>query len=379
MTKLTPYSCIRNTWYVAGMSADFPKEKLSGHVVCNRPIVMWRTRHGDVVAYDDRCAHKRFPLSKGRLMADGTLECAYHGLRYDMTGKCVMIPSHPTGPISPQAKVQPFPVIEQDGMVWIWPGDPAKSHLRKPPSLPEVGDDKWESIVVGPYDVPANYLLLIENLLDITHFYPLHDGNIGDVANSRIPVELEEGEVDGNKYAMTIRKVTNYQQPPYLIDWFHYDVVDRHHTHCMMSPAVTRVVMRNARPGKLKPRKAKTEFPGELLNNRDERGYVLVHTHTPVNDTRHIWRVIVSCPAHHKSKGAPDMSAAARVAAMFPKVADEDLWALEQQQHMFEYADEGYQEVFLKPDIAIRRTRKIFLDMLREEQQPQSPISEAAE
>jgi vanillate O-demethylase monooxygenase subunit len=66
-------------------------------------MVIWRTKDGEVVAYDDRCSHKRFPLSKGRLMPDGTLECAYHGLRYDTSGKCVMIPSHPTGPISPQA------------------------------------------------------------------------------------------------------------------------------------------------------------------------------------------------------------------------------------------------------------------------------------
>jgi hypothetical protein len=189
-------------------------------------------------------------------MPDGTLECAYHGLRYDMTGKCVMIPSHPTGPISPQAVVRPFPVIEQDGIVWVWPGDPARSETRRPPRLPEIGDEDLETVVVGPMEVPANYLLLIENLLDITHFYPLHDGNIGDVANSRIPVELEEGEVDGNRYAMTIRRTSNYTQPPYLVDWFHYDVVDRHHTHCMMSPAITRVVMRNAPPGSSIPAKS---------------------------------------------------------------------------------------------------------------------------
>jgi phenylpropionate dioxygenase-like ring-hydroxylating dioxygenase large terminal subunit len=53
--------------------------------------------------------------------------------------------------------------------------------------------------------VPANSLLLIENLLDITHFYPLHDGNIGDVENSRIPVRLEEGVRDGNPYVGTVR------------------------------------------------------------------------------------------------------------------------------------------------------------------------------
>ena len=106
MTASPHHAYVRNCWYVAGLSSEFPTETLTGQVICERPLVIWRTRHGGVVAYDDRCAHKRFPLSKGRLMPDGTLECAYHGLRYDMTGKCVMIPSHPTGPISPQAAVR---------------------------------------------------------------------------------------------------------------------------------------------------------------------------------------------------------------------------------------------------------------------------------
>jgi vanillate O-demethylase monooxygenase subunit len=68
------------------------------------------------------------------------------------------------------------------------------------------------------------------------------------------------------------------------------------------------------------------------------------------------------------------MSTAQRVASMFPPVAEEDRWALDQQQAMMKYPDEGYQEVFLKPDIAIRRARKIFLDLMREEQ----PGSKAA-
>jgi phenylpropionate dioxygenase-like ring-hydroxylating dioxygenase large terminal subunit len=364
---------IRNCWYAAGLSADLPKEKLTGHVIAKRPIVMWRTKEGKVVAYDDRCSHKRFPLSKGRLMDDGTLECAYHGLRYDTTGKCVMIPSHPTGPISPKTIVRAFPVIEQDGIVWIWPGDAAVAEKRKPPRLPEVGNDDWESIVVGPMHVPANYLLLIENLLDITHFYPLHDGNIGDLASSRIPIELEEGECDGNQYVMTIRQPSNYKQPPYLVDWFHYDVVDRHHTHCMMNPGITRVVMRNAKPGELRKRQSKREYPGTLDVDSNERGYVLVHTHTPVDEKNHVWRVIVNVPKHHMSAGDPNKSTAKRIAEMFPKIAAEDEWALEQQQKMFEYPDEGYSEVFLKPDLALRRARKIFGDLAREEMSAQVP------
>ncbi len=61
MTSISPYSYIRNCWYVVGPSAEFQKEKLTWHVIRERPVVMWLTRHGDRVAYDRRRAHKRFP------------------------------------------------------------------------------------------------------------------------------------------------------------------------------------------------------------------------------------------------------------------------------------------------------------------------------
>jgi phenylpropionate dioxygenase-like ring-hydroxylating dioxygenase large terminal subunit len=63
-SALATHVCIRNAWYVAGLSADFPKEKLTGHVIAKRPVVIWRTRDGNIVAYDDRCAHKRFPCRR---------------------------------------------------------------------------------------------------------------------------------------------------------------------------------------------------------------------------------------------------------------------------------------------------------------------------
>ena len=352
---MLPYEYVRDCWYVAGLSHEFEKNTLTGHKIAERPIVMWRNEEGKVVAFDDRCAHKRFPLSKGRLMSDGTLECAYHGLRYNDQGKCVLIPSQPEAVIPKQAKTDPFPVIEQDGIVWVWPGDKTKSDERKPPRTPEVSNKEWEAIDSGPMHIPANYLLLIENLLDISHFYPLHDGNIGDFENSQMPVQHEEGEIDGNKFIKAIREVKNYKQPPFLTDWFCYDTVDRYHSHCMMSPGLTRVVMQVAPPGE--------------LGTESDRGYVLLHTHTPVDNDNHIWRWCVNCKQDHMSGGDTNMSAAKRVASMFPSVVQEDHWALEKQQKMLQFADEGYSELFLKSDKALRRARQIFLQMIRDERQ----------
>ena len=75
------------------------------------------------------------------------------------------------------------------------------------------------------------------------------------------------------------------------------------------------------------------------------------------------------------SKGNPDVSAAKRVAEMFPEVVAQDFWALERQQEMFDFEDDGYLEVFLKPDKALRRIRQLFVQMQRKEQIELRPVS----
>ena len=57
---------VENTWYVAGRSQDFPVNEPKGLRLCNRPVLLWRTAEGKLTAFDDRCVHKRMPLSQGR-------------------------------------------------------------------------------------------------------------------------------------------------------------------------------------------------------------------------------------------------------------------------------------------------------------------------
>ena len=95
---------VKNAWYVAGLSHEFAPQRLQGQIIAEKPLVMWRTASGTVVAFDERCCHKRMPLSQGRLIDSDLLECAYHGLCYNAAGKCVRVPSHSDGRIPPQAK-----------------------------------------------------------------------------------------------------------------------------------------------------------------------------------------------------------------------------------------------------------------------------------
>jgi len=107
-----------------------------------------------------------------------------------------------------------------------------------------------------------------------------------------------------------------------------------------------------------------------------ERGYVIIHTHTPVSRGNHVWRLIINMPAGQKCKSDPSRSAVERFMETFPAVIAEDRWALEKQQQMFAYPDDGYVEVFLRPDRALRRAREILTDLERAEQIPQSAAAE---
>ena len=84
----------------------------------------------------------------------------------------------------------------------------------------------------------------------------------------------------------------------------------------------------------------------------------------------HVWRLIINMPAGQKCKSDPARSAVERFMETFPAVIAEDRWALEKQQQMFRYPDDGYVEVFLRPDRALRRARELLTELERAEQAP---------
>jgi vanillate O-demethylase monooxygenase subunit len=340
---------IRNSWYVADFSRNF-KYKLEKKIITNLPIVMWRTQDGEVVAFDGRCPHKGFPLWDSNLLENGTLQCGYHGLCFNGKGQCTDIPAQRDVPISPATQLRRYPITEQDGLVWIWPGDPAKAKNVKAPRIPEFADPGFEAVSADPpQKVRANYRLLIENILDITHLYPLHDGNIGNLSNSFIPAGLVEKEVDGNPVVMTVRSVKNYELAPYFQRWFDLGVVDREHTHTMTGPGLIRVDLRIAPPGK--------------LGTSEQRGYIVCNCNTPIDDNNIEWRWIMMTKSGMRFSPDPTMTLVQGIASEFPAVAEEDVWALEKQHEALEFnspfADgTRFREVNLRSDAGVNAARK---------------------
>jgi vanillate O-demethylase monooxygenase subunit len=150
-------------WYALEPS-DHVERRLHPVRALGRAVVLYRTEDGRAVALEDRCAHRAYPLSAGSLIGD-TVRCGLCGFVYDTDGQCVSVPTQPRVPFG--AHVTSYPVIERDGLVWVWLGEQGRARLHRVPELPWLADDGWAT-VGGTAEVEAGFLLLHENFADVT-------------------------------------------------------------------------------------------------------------------------------------------------------------------------------------------------------------------
>ncbi|HEY4072214.1 MAG TPA: aromatic ring-hydroxylating dioxygenase subunit alpha [Herbaspirillum sp.] len=165
-------SFLRNTWYVAALDTEVGREKMLARTILDEAVVMYRKENGEAVAIQDRCPHRFAPLSRGTLVGDN-VQCAYHGLQYDCTGKCVVNP-HGDGKIPQAARVKQYPFIQRYGLMWIWMGDDDKvDDTLIPAYYSHFDNPKWKTVRGHSYQ-DANYQLIADNLLDLSHDQFLH-------------------------------------------------------------------------------------------------------------------------------------------------------------------------------------------------------------
>lgn len=161
-----PYNC----WWVAGLSSEIGRELL-GRWLLDTPVLLYRGEDGQVVAMENRCPHRSAPLSLGKLKGDN-VECGYHGFTFGSDGRCVRVPS--MGSAVPAIAVRTFPVVEQPPFVWIYVGDPERLAETPSPFQLDWVDDPAFGKADGRLDVAGNYMLIKENVLDLTHFGYVH-------------------------------------------------------------------------------------------------------------------------------------------------------------------------------------------------------------
>ena len=190
---------LKNGWYCAGWS-DTLTDKPKGIRMLDQEIVIYRQTGGRVAALSGICPHRFAPLALGRVKGD-RIQCGYHGLEYDGTGACVRNP-HGKGSIPPRARLNQYPAAERSGAIWVWMGDPALADPSQIINFDFVTDRVRWAGNTGYLKIKANYQLVIDNLLDLSHGAFLHARSLGldaeelpDVTNLMGYAFKDEGDV----------------------------------------------------------------------------------------------------------------------------------------------------------------------------------------
>jgi nitrite reductase/ring-hydroxylating ferredoxin subunit len=136
-------------------------------------LVAFRASDGRIGLLDEFCAHRGVSLWFGRNEECG-LRCPYHGWKYDVTGRCVDLPSEPeASAMRTRIKLKAYPTLEQGGVIWAYLGPPA---LRpEPPAL------EWSLVpdarsFLSKRLQECNYLQAMEGGIDSSHVSFLHGG-----------------------------------------------------------------------------------------------------------------------------------------------------------------------------------------------------------
>lgn len=171
---------LQNFWYAVEHCQTLQTKPISLHLLSRR-YVLFRDSSGTAYALVDSCSHRGASFGQGWVEND-CLRCPYHGWTYNGEGRCVHIPADAPGTTIPaRAQVGALPIKEQNGFIWIFPGDPALADPQLIPPFPEFGQEGWRT-VQGEYRWAANFSRVVEAGLDTSHapfvhrpFFPNRD------------------------------------------------------------------------------------------------------------------------------------------------------------------------------------------------------------
>jgi phenylpropionate dioxygenase-like ring-hydroxylating dioxygenase large terminal subunit len=337
---------LRNTWYMAMWAAELREGELVERTILGESIVFFRSADGAISALTSRCPHRFAPLHRGKLLDGERVQCPYHGLEFDGTGRCVHNP-HGNGIIPNQMKVRSFTAIEKHTCIWIWMGD-------RSPDLSSVPDfsviDTAAPEHVTKHDcitVQAHYQLVADNLLDTSHGAYLHDGFLDTAAstNAEITIESTGNTITVNRLARSVPLVGLH-----LEYWPHSTFTVDKHSSMRWSPPCYLLLTQGA------------TLAGESSDTKV--GYYGIHLLTPETDRTTTYHFIavrlnVSTPASRDAEINAKIEKGRRFA-----FAEQDAPMIEAQQRVIDAAGGKLQPTLIAVDVGPARCKRIIEQLL---------------
>jgi phenylpropionate dioxygenase-like ring-hydroxylating dioxygenase large terminal subunit len=308
--KMVSGTYLRNAWYVAAWSDDLVDGQLLSRTIMQEPIVLYRKSDGNVLNP--------------------------HGAKN--------IPS--------RARVRSFPVTEKHKAIWIWMGERSPDHSKVPDfsvldNVPEMHTTKRDKMTIR-----ANYELIVDNLLDLSHTCYLHDGILGnsDTVESDITVEQEGEDVVVGRHAGGVTApglfAALWPSRP--------DRVDKFTSMRWMAPSTMRLLTGICMPGAVP---------------ESGTGYHAIHMLTPETDrTTHYFftavRFNVQTTDDTLNRQIQDNISTTRRFAF----EEQDAPVIEAQQEIIDSALTPVDPVILAIDVGPVRYKRILQKMIEQEQ-----------
>ena len=166
-------SLLRQYWLPVMLGAELPDPGGDPQRVrlLGEDLIIFRDTYGRVGLVEEHCAHRGASLFFGRNEAGG-LRCVYHGWQYDVSGRCMDMPSEPAeSNFRDKVRQRAYPCREAGGMVWAYMGS-----REAPPAMPDL---EWLSInadhvQLAPFQRECNWVQALEGDIDTSHTGFLH-------------------------------------------------------------------------------------------------------------------------------------------------------------------------------------------------------------
>lgn len=190
--RLSMPEYVLNSWYPAAWAAEVGRA-IFARTILDEPLIFYRTESGEPVALHGVCPHRFAPLDMGKLRGDA-VECGYHGLQFAPSGRCSHNPHSDRDPGS--VTIRAYPTVERHGLVWVWTGNEGRAD---PALIPDYGylTAPGSRTLTGHMRMAANFELLNDNLLDLTHAQFTHANFFEGSAllDAEIILEEEDGRL----------------------------------------------------------------------------------------------------------------------------------------------------------------------------------------
>ena len=167
-----PFPAYPNGWFRMAYSSELATGEVKPLHYFGRELVLFRDEQGAAHVLDAHCPHLGAHLGHGGKVEGAGIRCPFHAWLWDGEGVCREIPYAKRIPTN--AKMRSWPVVERNGIVFLWHHDQNQPPSYEVPLLPQLDSEAWTPLEIRHWRVKSRWLDMNENAVDLVHFRYVH-------------------------------------------------------------------------------------------------------------------------------------------------------------------------------------------------------------